>query len=298
MNKKIYVLFGLICLFASFLFPLASADSVYLASNSVNYANGYGQVLDTGTTNASQTFTCLNDGRLWTSTITLKAIDDSDGANHPSAYFRAGIYAVDGTNKPNSSAPIEISDDVQLLTSTAEGYYSLIFQFDEVNELEQGTMYAYVISATYVYYHSTDYFFIASSDGGITGQEWYLSGGVWTSYAFNNYDATTFFVFGDDDPLATPTPTPTPSPTPEAMPNWISDIIDAIIPIFTPLLVIFICGALGWRFAGAWGFFAGINLAIILVYVIAPTYMPLWAIVAVVIVDIALLFGKVGFDRR
>lgn len=69
--------------------------------------------------------------------------------------------------------------------------------------------------------------------------------------------------------------------------------IFAFIPTLTSLIIVLMAAFLGWKFAGPWGFFAGINLG----YIVSVVFgiLPLWGMIALLVVDGLLLFGKVGF---
>lgn len=69
------------------------------------------------------------------------------------------------------------------------------------------------------------------------------------------------------------------------------DWLNSTLPAFMPLLLIIIMAIVGWRFAGTWGFMAGLTLGGILSYVIFPANMPLWGVIGILIVDV-LLFWK------
>lgn len=65
-----------------------------------------------------------------------------------------------------------------------------------------------------------------------------------------------------------------------------------------PLAIVLGCAFGCWYMAGAWGFFAGLNVGVIITFVVLGTaYMPLWAVVVIILVDALLLFGKIGFSR-
>lgn len=78
----------------------------------------------------------------------------------------------------------------------------------------------------------------------------------------------------------------------------INDVIDAIIAnlnVLIYLTVIFIFGVLGYGFAGAWGFFAGINLAVIMLYIFGS--LPLWVVIAMIILDSLMFYGKAQIGK-
>lgn len=232
-----------------------------------------------------------------------KHASDDSGTFQVYVWDVTGLGGLGVADLPNSGGTlVAVSDELDvsgLALPTTNGVFSYtMFQFNQTYFMNASKLYTIEVRCVgNVNLDGTNHYirFAKVGTSAYSGRHYAHSDGAYTTM---NNDDMAIIIYGNDNLAATPTPTPTPSPTPEAMPNWISDIIDAIIPIFTPLLVIFICGALGWRFAGAWGFFAGINLAIVLMYVVASQYMPLWAIIAVVVIDIGLLFGKVGFDRR
>lgn len=71
----------------------------------------------------------------------------------------------------------------------------------------------------------------------------------------------------------------------------------AILPylnLLMPVIILGIAALLGYKFAGAWGFFAGVNIGAIITYMTLPDVFPLWGIIALLIIDGLLLFGKVG----
>lgn len=88
-------------------------------------------------------------------------------------------------------------------------------------------------------------------------------------------------------------PTDTPPATPTAAMLFMGDVAAVIIP----LIIVLACALFCWYFAGAWGFFAGLNVGAILTYIfLGETYFPAWAIFMLAMVDIAALIGKVGFS--
>lgn len=104
-------------------------------------------------------------------------------------------------------------------------------------------------------------------------------------------------VLTDTDPAPTPTPSPSPSPSPTPF-TYQGDIWEALTPYGTlilPLVLILLVALLCGRYAGVWGFFAGLNIAAILVYAImGAAYLPLWGLVILALVDGLLLFGKIS----
>lgn len=97
------------------------------------------------------------------------------------------------------------------------------------------------------------------------------------------------------DDLAAPTPTPA-APAPTVDPSYgIWGVLSPYSALLLPLIIILVVAIICGKYGGVWGFFAGLNVATILLYVIMGTsYMPLWAIVLLAVVDASLLFGKIG----
>lgn len=90
--------------------------------------------------------------------------------------------------------------------------------------------------------------------------------------------------------------TPTPTPAADGSTFWDTGLgaqIFGFIPTLASLIVVLLSSFLGWKFAGPWGFFAGINLG----YIISVVFnlLPLWGFIALLVIDGLLLFGKVGF---
>lgn len=75
-------------------------------------------------------------------------------------------------------------------------------------------------------------------------------------------------------------------------------LLQGIIQVIIIMVLIFIPAGVGYYLMGSWGAFFGVNLGIVLGYWLLPSYMPLFAVVVIVIVDALLLFGKVGFGRE
>lgn len=112
----------------------------------------------------------------------------------------------------------------------------------------------------------------------------------------------TYLEYTDPDPEATPTPTPTATAVPSATTNpqftAIWDTLASLINLLVPLLCVVLPAFFGYKFAGAWGFMAGVNIGAILAYtILGADIFPLWGIVALLIIDALLLFGKVGLHE-
>ena len=117
--------------------------------------------------------------------------------------------------------------------------------------------------------------------------------GLFAFTAWMNSTARTIILTIDDGDIAptpTPTPTITPTPIPAPLSEWLDgtgQIAELLIPLIIPLAVIVLLGLLCYKFAGPWGFFAGLNLGIILCYSFGLIY--LWAVVLIAIIDVSIL---------
>lgn len=124
----------------------------------------------------------------------------------------------------------------------------------------------------------------------------YLNGN-W--YNPHNY-ALRITVLGQTEapPGATPTPTATAGATPTGG-NWIDNdygatnsgitFLTEYMPLFIPLILIMVCGFLGYYFAQGWGFFAGLNVGFILC--VTFQYLDIWTMVILAVVDIVFVYG-------
>lgn len=202
----------------------------------------------------------------------------------------------DETGEPAYNDILAVSTDTidsDDLTTSAAQY---TFHFAQTLQLVAGEN--YTVSVWMVSYRS--------GDGNVrVGADFYDSATNNGFYYHNSLYTTTSVaaivsIYGDTSPAASPTPTPTADPSATAAPPveltniWAT--VGSLIQLIVPLMVVVLPAFFGYKFAGAWGFLAGINIGAILAYVIlGATVFPLWGIVVILILDALLLFGKVGF---
>lgn len=86
--------------------------------------------------------------------------------------------------------------------------------------------------------------------------------------------------------------TPTTSESTDDGGLW-GDGVTRIFNTVFPIALIAVPAVIGWRFARAWGFFAGLNIAIIFLNVFE--LLPLWSVIIIIVIDGLLLFAKAGF---
>jgi hypothetical protein len=175
---------------------------------------------------------------------------------------------------------------------------SIIFQFDHDVFLENGVSYYLGCNCT------ANGANIEYGASGETGGSWlYVSSYSDGSYHYGTFslidDKLNCLVVTDANPIydvPTPTSTSTPAPTPTTQPTDILSWWDSqFFNLLLPLIVILVVSVIAGYFGGAWGFFAGLNVAVILVYVVMGTsYIPLWGVVLIAVVDALMLFGKVS----
>lgn len=213
--------------------------------------------------------------------------------------FCSRLYAVQGGTVGNDAYP------TNTILAQSETYDSTILSgtptdftcnFNGTYQIQSGQN--YVIDLEILTYTSgTLQAHQGASSGSINGV--IHQSGAWTTYAGKDM----YFIINGDSASLTPTPTPTPSPTPVGWtptpaPNNVTSVIDAIIANINVLIflaVIFIFGVLGYGFAGAWGFFAGVNLAVVMLVIFGT--LPLWVAIAMIVLDGLMFFGKAEIGK-
>lgn len=178
--------------------------------------------------------------------------------------------------------------DLATYTTDAGAFTDAIFYFDGTYGITQYSKYSIVVVCTagdlsiankYIVFRCNT----ANAYAG--GSKQTYSSSAWAS---GGSDDVGFMVVVD---TTLSTPAPTAAPTPTATETFINNSMGYVASLLFILIPAFLC----WYAAGGWGFFIGINIGVILSYLIlGATFMPIWAIVLVGIMDIALLFGKVG----
>jgi hypothetical protein len=106
---------------------------------------------------------------------------------------------------------------------------------------------------------------------------------------------------GDANDYGQTTATPTPGPTAPPISDFGNGITTLVTLFFgdtpgtvgigIPLIIIAVCAIASYKMAGAWGFFAGFNIGVILCFVFG--ILQLWVVIVTIIVDALLLYGKV-----
>lgn len=253
-----------------------------------------------------QEFQPASNGYL--ATITVRA----NKINSPNAYYTAMLQSINGSDYPTGTVLAQSTTFFQASMIPANPTSTdLTFEFDETYQILSSTKYAFVIYAynataldgnNYLMYRYSNVVTGVNTLGTILYRGNYVNNG-WTRGSAGYAMFFTITASASPPPTATPSPEPTAAPTGHG--NWIDNEysndtstgyawLEDTLPFFVPLILIAATAILGWCFAGVWGFFAGFNIGAILCYVIFPLMFPLWAIVAVIIVDALLLFGKVG----
>lgn len=171
-----------------------------------------------------------------------------------------------------------------------------------------GTWFTLTFTGTVTITKASNYYALCIIHDGDSNIYPYYAGGLTYSYITdnsNNYGSPVAPAAGDYSigyKLAlyltlyepeSPTPTPTGAPTAPPTDIWSGTWIENVIGIILPLALILIPAFIGWKFAKAWGFFAGLNVGVILCYVYGQM-IPLWGVVVMLVVDGLMLFGKLG----
>lgn len=203
------------------------------------------------------------------------------------------------------------------LATTAPTFSQFTFQFNESYQIDATKNYVFEIYTTGGSMDGSNYIslggkFSGSSYAGYSSRYGAPTMDVWESPAAPDM---CFYVITSETPAptATPTPTPTATPNPSSYQYWNgthwvpytpstpepnifeNDIATPYITMLVPIILLACASLIGWKFAGAWGFFAGLNIGAILAYMIlGSSVFPLWGIVALLVIDGLLLFGKVG----
>lgn len=289
--------FILVCSFAS-TFPKTSA-SIELLSYNVGTPAGYSQM------NAvfpyygnKESATCAifvpsASGYVLTSTIWLFRVGTVDG------YVGAAIIesANNGSSAPKN--PLNILETsttyfaISSISATENLAYTFAFSGDLYlnSSLQYGIMVFVENSTTIDSTHRVDAVVLTNT---ALPASWRYNSGGWIVTG-SNLDMCYNIVGETTAPTPTPVPaTSTPTPTPDmsyGIWSTIAPYSTMLLPLIIILVVAIICG----KFGGVWGFFAGLNVSCILIYVIMGTaYFPLWGIILLAVVDAMLLFGKVS----
>lgn len=298
MNKKILIPITII-LFLSIL-PLASATVVYnRTTNSGNFAiNTIYPATNTSSSTWGQTFQPSSSGYL----TSIALYRQTSGDANPTGY--AILYIYDETRLANTfgtnmqpTAPPNAAHALNYYDSSSTIWLGdwakaswFTFTFPGTEYLDSNKKYSFelhVISQT-----------IDSAHPILLGGSAQDSGNSYYQYN-SGWEVSTQDLSATISVSATAATTPSPTPIIDAVdPNsfWNTGLgaqIFSFIPTLTSLIVVLIAAFLGWKFAGPWGFFAGINLG----YIISVIFniLPLWGMIALLVVDGLLLFGKVGF---
>lgn len=293
MNRKICILLTFFLLLAA-LVPLAAASTIIDQYAYINdsgnaglehvYPSGDATTSAVGQVFASPTHPYLDSVVFYARRY---------GA--PTGYLTAYLYSVSGAYGSTTTcvgSPVATSTtfiDVSTLT-TGSGHNVLTFQFNGTYHMT-AEYYAIILLPYNGTNWNNDNKILVSLDlssPSHAGNVAYYHTGLWK--ADDTIDLS-FVVYGSTD--ASSTPTPPPAGTNEFWNNGVGAQIFGFLPTLTSLIVVLMAAFLGYKFAGPWGFMAGLNLG----YVVSIFFnlLPLWGMIALLVVDGLLLFGKVGF---
>lgn len=300
-QKKLSILLFLVLtvFVIGIMLPSVSASPVTFFDKRLHpYSVTIGAAHPTGSANASAVagiFTATASGYVTNGIIALTRNAGSYGS------FHIELWTNNASDLPGywlTETPVY---EVSSIPESPTWEDNFAFTFDSYPYLGSGTFYQLIVIADG--YPGTGFAVARNA----------TSGGYMRTYTSSSWSGTTtdilsFTLSGDSTPQSTPTPTPSPTPTPYIGNYWDNQAseqgntgyawLNSTIPFFVPLILVLVCAFSGYKFAGPWGFMAGLNLGIIFTYVIFPSYMPLWAVVTMLVVDGLLLFGKVTLARR
>lgn len=301
MNFTIIMAFSALILGAAFSnIPLSSATSTVIYSNDDTPVSSFILTVSHPSTSVGNSaggiaFTATNTGYVTSINVWLHRYSIIDSTLQCVIENMTGDIDSE-TGEPAYNDILAVSTDTidsDDITTSAAQY---TFHFEQDLQLEAGKNYTVAVwMVSYV-----------SGEGNVRVGAIFTDSPTNNGFYYHNSQYSTdsvaaaVTIYGNTDPAASPTPTPTADPAATATPNpaftstW--NTLASLINLLVPLLCVVLPAFFGYKFAGAWGFLAGINIGAILAYVIlGPTIFPLWGIVVILILDALLLFGKVGF---
>lgn len=297
--KKLYLgILIAVFLFAAFL-PFASASYVCPAA----YTSAMNGVLTIQDQHPSDSVYKSAIGECFTANATAYLntvqvyVDKNSGT--PTGCIVAKLYSIGGgvvgsTAYPSSTV---LATSSLVDSSTLPGTLVLYtFTFDGSYQMTSSTDYAIVIQAYNETINSINNVGVGrhTSEGTAAMNLVTYANTAWSASTSNEL----YFIINGDTVSSGATPTPTPPATTGTTDDFwngsIGTTLTGAIGLILPLLFMFIPAFFFYKFAGAWGFFAGINIGVILSYLFIPAMQQVWIIVVLVIVDGLLLFGKVG----
>jgi len=302
-SKKITSLALLAFLIAACLAPYAvqnvSCTSAILAQNAFTEASGYvigGFSSNAGGYNQSgQSFQVTSNGYITSLSIGIETFNSPVGTLICSITPMSGGY-------PDSNNIIETSiGGLSIFGLTNYDYIPVTFEFGGQHLYSTGTTYAFIVySLDYTTLDNTNFLGIVGSTAAYgSGAPYRCSTTTgWTNNYYNN-DAM-FLLYGSDTPTPTASPTPAPA-TPTPAPDNLSIIITSLVTTNNVLLIIafalIIIGAiLGAKFAGGWGFLAGLTVGVGLDFMFG--LISLWFVVLIGIVDAIALVRGINAARQ
>lgn len=294
LSKIVIFLFIISCLFASFSPSSASVAVATYVDWSTGDTEGYiGAVFDSATSAMEFTFkSTINQGYLISVDVQVK------GAGSPAGYARCKVYGATAYDADNNGTLLATSENAFPLSSATADFSIWSFTFDQTVWISSSQYYAFMVyieNATLIDTSTNKIYLRESTTAGQAGYSGVWMGATWSRATVDicNYIIVDTEAF---TPTPTPAPTATPSPIPTTDPSggiWttLAPYGNILLPLVLILVVAIICG----RFGGVWGFFAGLNVTVILIYVVmGVTYFPLWGIIMLAVVDAMLVFGKIS----
>lgn len=324
LNKKTLSILSLIILISGLAYafiPISNGSTAYNIAGyfpqttAISYAKYYQFPSPEATIGSagSMTFYCGETTKLYSITFQIAKHDNPTNlivrarlyglaSNSISANINnASILATSTTTKTQADLTNYGTNNAGLAFADYKTFY-----FDETFTLTAGTYYAAVVYVEQITEDGNAAILIGgSSTNAYEGYSSSYTQDAWAAAATTPDFA--FNVVGRTTDAATPTPQPssylywngtawvpyaTVTPEPNIFENGVAT---PYIQMLVPIIILAAAALLGWKFAGAWGFFAGLNIGAILTYMIlGSSVFPLWGIVALLVIDGLLLFGKIG----
>jgi hypothetical protein len=310
-KKNISTLFLILTLALCFSVQLVSA-TIYLKdfeSNGGESDHNIASVYPAGVTydNAEGlAFRAPNAFNMSTIAFLLKKEGATTGAFQAAIFDHTGAYGT--TMKPSSYVTLALSSTVIMGADILDtNYFYYNFTFSPAFPMVAGEYYCIgVLGLNATINAAALVRFACAATGYYGGNLFYSRASVW----YGASACPRFQIYGSGINDVQPTaPTPTPSPIPSGYGQyingtWIPAENDYITPILETsittnnimlaiaVLIILVASILGAKFAGGWGFVAGLTVGVTLDYVFG--LVPLWLVVIIGIVDAAALVRGVG----
>lgn len=217
------------------------------------------------------------------------------GLGSPSAWLQMALCNVSGGSIGDTIAGSQLfyADSTSLNAS----YVAVDFPYVDEIQLTSGANYSFVLfSPSASVLDINNYFYVDCVDSTASSGSMFIYGaGSWVTYSLKDMK---FRILALDTPAPTLDPSATPNPTvywddPTPAPDIFGTLASENMVV---VFIAIIGGAVGFYFAGIWGFFGGLNLTVVMLYV--GGFMPIWVVITLLVIDGFLLFNQVNSSSK